>query len=134
MRRKPGPPPFNPTPDQRLLVMLAKTAGFTNEQIAQVVNAPHGISVDTLTKYFPNELARGDAVINMNVVANLYKTATSSTHKDATTAAIFWAKSRLRWRTGEGASLKLERGVGPNGEPPTSFTLTIGDGPKDGEP
>ena len=65
----------------------------------------------------------------MNVVTNLYRTATSTTHKDATTAAIFWAKTRLGWKTGEGTSFEVKRGAGPNGEPPVSFTLRIGDGP-----
>lgn len=130
-KRKGGTPPFVPTQDQRLLVMLAKSGGFTDEQIAGIINMPFGISTDTLTKYFRRELDTGADSVNLKVMTNLFAMATSQTHPGATSAAIFWMKARLKWSTGDGASFKLERGGGPNGEPPVSFTLRIGDGPID---
>lgn len=106
-RSKGGRPPFNPTEDQRRIVNVMAAGGFQHDAIAYAI----GCSDETLRKYFRDELDSGGAKANAMVVGNLYRQATKDDPR-ATTAAIFWAKTRLGWK--EPQSLELS---GPDGKP-----------------
>lgn len=84
-----GREPFKPTEEQRKQVEALSGYGLPQEQIASVI----GCSQDTLAKYFSKELADGLAKANSRVAQFLYQQATKNL-----TAAIFWAKTRMRWR------------------------------------
>lgn len=88
-----GAPPHQPTEQTRNLVKLGKTIGYTNEQIARLVQ----VSENTLKKYYGEELESGSEQINARIAANLATIASSQTHKQAVTAAIFWTKARMGW-------------------------------------
>jgi hypothetical protein len=136
--RRGGTPPFVPTEDQRKIVQLGKAVGYTHPQIARLItppDKPDGISVDTLERHFPDELAVGADKINMLVAGNLFNIATG-TSKGAVAAAIFWLKCRMRWKPeGELPPIdiegKLQRPAGHGGteEAPMKFTIKIGERP-----
>ena len=67
--------------------------GLTQEQISKIV----GISENTLKKYFQDELDNGVSRINSAVAQNLFSIATSK-EPGSVAAAIFWMKTRGRWR------------------------------------
>lgn len=67
--------------------------GLTQEQIAKILN----IAESTLKKYFPDELEHGVSRINSAVAQNLFSIATSR-EQGSVAAAIFWLKTRARWR------------------------------------
>jgi hypothetical protein len=99
-----GGPKFVPNADQVQIVTLMAGIGYTAEQIrAHIINPQTGkpISVDTLEKVFATILATAADKLTAAVAGNLYTIATSPTHKSAPTAAIFWLKSRARWREPE---------------------------------
>lgn len=98
-----GREPFKPTDEQRKQVEALSGYGLPQEQIASVI----GCSQDTLAKYFSKELADGLAKANSRVAQFLYQQATKNL-----TAAIFWAKTRMRWRETD----RLEV-TGKDGEP-----------------
>jgi hypothetical protein len=137
--RRGGTPPFIPTDHERKIAMLGKAVGLTHPQIARLITRdtkPNGISVDTLERHFPDELAAGEDRINMLVAGNLFNIATNATHKQAVTAAIFWLKCRMRWKPeGELPPIdiegKLQRPAGQGGteEAPMKFTIKIGERP-----
>lgn len=135
---------FEPTKEQRELVMLAVATGYTHKQIARIVAG--GISEVTLRKHFRDELDEGADRANLAVSGNLFSIATSKTHKQALGAARFWLQTRAGWklpapekpstppadpddpfghqaRRGKGA-LALPGAV--DGQP-VEFTLVIGD-------
>jgi len=127
-RKKPGPPPFQPTPEQRQLVMLAAAIGMTHEQIGRQVNFPDGIHPETLRKHFADELAQGPERIGLMVARNLVAIASDKTHKASHIAAMFYLKARRGWRDGHGGPVSAEVEVpGKGGDAPVKFTLKIGD-------
>ncbi len=127
-RKKPGPPPFEPTAEQRQLVMLAAAIGMTHEQIAKQVNYPTGIHPETLRKHFPEELAQGPERVGLMVARNLVAIASDKTHKASHIAAMFYLKARRGWRDGHGGPVSAEVEVpGKGGDAPVRFTLKIGD-------
>jgi len=65
--RRRGPPPFQPTDDQRRMVERAVGLGFTQERIAALL----GITKPTLEKHFREELDRGGAVVEYQVGSSL---------------------------------------------------------------
>lgn len=73
--------------------------GIPQESICLLVKDKWGkpICVDTLVKYFANELAVGEVKANTQVVGALFKNATSD-GPGSVTAQIWWTKSRMRWR------------------------------------
>jgi hypothetical protein len=104
--RKPKPPAnkFNPTSEQRNLVMLGAATGMTEKEICSLINNPQtgrAIAIMTLREHFADELEHGEARVAAKVAGNLVTIATSGTHKSAATAAIFWLKTRRRWREPE---------------------------------
>ena len=67
--------------------------GLTQEQISKII----GISENTLKKYFSDELEHGVSRVNSAVAQNLFSIATSR-EQGSVAAAIFWMKTRARWR------------------------------------
>ena len=99
-RKRPTGVKFEPTPDQRQLVMLGAAMGLTQAQIAAQVNWPDGISEVTLRQHFADELDHGASRVLAKVAGNLLKIATDPMHPKSVTAAIFVLKARANWRDG----------------------------------
>jgi hypothetical protein len=103
-----GRPPHKPTAVSRAQVLELGGMGWTNEQIANHLK----INRDTLAKYYREELDTALEKTNLRVKQNLYNIAVDPNHKQSVTAAIFWLKTRARWRETD----RLEV-TGPNGGP-----------------
>jgi hypothetical protein len=87
---------FTPTEEQRKMVTLAAAVGLPHEDIAEALH----VSRNTLVKYFGEELSLGALRANLKVASNLFKIATADPPQPGTVlAAIFWAKTRMRWRS-----------------------------------
>ena len=84
-------PPFIATADERRQVETLSGWGIPYEQIAIMIR--NGISCDTLTRHFPNELVSGKAKANAQVARTLFQKAIGGD----TAAAIWWSKTQLRW-------------------------------------
>ena len=80
----------NPNETNKNLVKTLAAVGVTYEDIASKLN----ISSDTLVKYYKKELDDGRIDANASIAQTLFKQA-----KDGnTSAAIFWLKTRARWK------------------------------------
>ena len=90
------PPAFEPTDDQRRTVEKLSGLGLPQGDIAQVV----GVDEKTLRKHLRAELDSGAAKANSQVAEFLFDAATGKRGEGsaAITAAIFWAKTRMRWK------------------------------------
>lgn len=91
-----------PTEGSRGAVEGMKRCGITHEGIARVLE----ISDDTLVKYYKNEL---DTAVDKAIVAvagSLYRRAIDDNHPGSTTSAIFWLKTRGRWK--EASELEIK--------------------------
>lgn len=89
-----GKPKHNPTAASRKKVKLLAGLGFTQEEIALLLE----LAETTLQRYYPHELRVGALHADAEVLGNLYRLATQS--KDLNVASrngIFWAKVRRRW-------------------------------------
>lgn len=80
--------------------------GIPQPDIARVL----GIGQDTLVKYYRDELDLATAKANSKVAESLYKKALGD-GPASVTAAIFWMKTRGRWK-----ETHVVEGAGPNGE------------------
>jgi hypothetical protein len=82
-------------PDEKTAAQVKRMSGLgiTHDQIARII----GISDETLRKYYPDELENGATQANATVAQNLFRIATGN-DKGAVAAAIFWMKTRARWR------------------------------------
>ena len=105
IKDKGGRPPHLPNGDTRNKVFMLSTVGTRHEDIATVL----GISADTLTKYYHDELAKGRIEANASVAETLFKQAKEGN----TTAMIFWLKSRAKWKE----STQHEISGNPDGTP-----------------
>jgi hypothetical protein len=105
IKDKGGRPPHLPNGDTRNKVFMLSTVGTRHEDIATVL----GISTDTLTKYYQDELAKGRIEANASVAETLFKQAKEGN----TTAMIFWLKSRAKWKE----STQHEISGNPDGTP-----------------
>lgn len=83
----------DPTPQQRQMVGVAKAAGLTHQQIADLIS----IDEKTLVKHYGAELKQAHSKAVVNIANNLYKRACGDS-KEAVTAAIFWLKTRGGWK------------------------------------
>lgn len=120
---------FVPSDDHRMIVRLGAAIGYTEDQLARLINFPFGIAPKTLRKHFRAELDHGGDFVNIAVVKNLFRIAIGN-EKSSASAAIFWAKSRLKWRTGDNDLSLHAKGEGKDGKGdpvPVEFTLKIGD-------
>ena len=86
-----GRNPFEPTETERKQVEALSGYGLPLEQIAVLVRK--GISVETLTKNFAEELVSGKAKANSQVGRTLFQKATGGD----TTAMIWWSKTQMKW-------------------------------------
>ena len=93
-KRGPGQPPHEPTDQNRKMVESMSAYGIPQEDISKVI----GISVDTLAKYYREELDTATAKANAKVAETLYRQATNVDNPRSATAAIFWLKTRGGWR------------------------------------
>lgn len=87
---------FSPTDMQRHTVRMMVAGGIQEAKIVTCIrnektNAP--ITPKTLRKHFRFELDNGLSTANSDVVANLFNMT-----KESATAAIFWLKTRARWK------------------------------------
>ena len=90
MPEGPGRPPHQPTEQSRIQVKTLAAVGIRHEDIASKL----GISADTLTKYYRQELDEGRIDANAQIGKSLYDQAKSGN----TTAMIFWLKTRAGWK------------------------------------
>jgi hypothetical protein len=67
--------------------------GVPEVEIAGVI----GIDPKTLRKHYPKELKFGHVKANAKVAENLFRKATGD-GPQSVTAAIFWMKTRARWK------------------------------------
>jgi hypothetical protein len=86
-----GRPAFKPTDKDRRIVETMTGFGATQEDIGRVI----GLSLNTLRKYFENELQQGVIKANTAVAQSLFETATKDKN---VTAMIFWLKTRAGWK------------------------------------
>src|SRR5262245_47452774 len=88
--RRRGPPPFQPTEDQRRMVERAVGLGFTQERIAALL----GITKPTVEKHFREELDRGGAVVEYQVGSSLVDQAL----KGNVNAQALYLSRRAGWK------------------------------------
>ncbi len=88
-----GRKPFKPTEENRKQVEAMSGFGIPAADIARVF----GTTDVTLRKYFREEIDTGTTKANSQVAQSLFKKAIGD-GPSATTAAIFWLKTRARWR------------------------------------
>ena len=93
--------------------MVMKAAGITHEGIAGIMK----IDADTLVKHYKRELDCGLDTCISQVAASLFRKAVSNDHPQSATSAIFFLKTRARWR--ETNSLLV--GGDPDAEPLTVY-------------
>ena len=99
MSRK-GIPNFKPSDEQRKLVKQLAGVGIPHEQMRLLVKGADGspISVDTLTRHFPDELEEGRVSTIAQVAGKLVATALGAPSPQATTSQIFFLKTQAGWR------------------------------------
>jgi DNA-binding XRE family transcriptional regulator len=83
-----------PDEKSRKQVTLMAGIGLKQAEIARILD----ISTETLTRYYKKELENAVPQLNAQVANNLFRIATSPDHKGAVTAAIFWMKTRAKWK------------------------------------
>lgn len=88
-----GRPPYTATDKERKQISMMVGLGLTQTQIGSIM----GVSQDTLDRHHREDLDNGVAKANMQVANNLFTIATSS-GQGAVAAAIFWMKTRAKWR------------------------------------
>jgi hypothetical protein len=88
-----GRPFHEPEPSTRRQVEAMAGFGVPEIDIARVV----GIDPKTLRKHYRQELDHGHTKANAKVAENLYRMALGQ-GREAVTAAIFWLKTRARWK------------------------------------
>ena len=89
-KKERGRPKHEITDQNRHLVRFAKIAGVTDAQICELLEIS---SVNTLKKYYGEELSNGVASLNVQIAGKLFEKAMSGD----TGSLIFWAKSRMGW-------------------------------------
>lgn len=93
-------PAHKPTDQSRAEVAALASFGVPQEDIAAYVGTSHV----TLRKHYSEELGLSAIKANAAVGKYLFSLASGqalkngATHGDCKTAAMFWAKTRMRWR------------------------------------
>lgn len=85
-----GRPAYKPTKERLEQVKRLSALGCPYEDIATRLK----ISADTLVKYYKDELDEGRIDANAAIAGTLF----SQAKKGNTVAAIFWLKTRARWK------------------------------------
>lgn len=86
-----GRKPHEPTEKTQAEVLALVGFGVSHEDIAKY----QGIDAKTLRKHYRDELDQGVIKANAAVAKSLYNQAVNG---KSTVAAIFWLKTRARWR------------------------------------
>jgi hypothetical protein len=86
-------PAHKPDPVTRRQVEAMAAYGIPEADIATVI----AIDPKTLRRHYRRELDTGHIKANTKVAENLYRRATGES-REAVTAAIFWLKTRARWK------------------------------------
>jgi len=94
MARRPGRPGAEISDETRRIILECAGFGLTHEQIAYIV----GLSAKTIKKYCSEELEMGTAKMVSSVAKTLYQTAMDRNDKGHVAAAIFFLKTRGKWR------------------------------------
>jgi hypothetical protein len=84
-----GRPQFEPNDEQRAKVNELAGVGVPLNQVAALI----GINLETLNKYFRDDIVEGKGRANAKVGSTLF----SKVLAGDTAAAIFWAKTQMRW-------------------------------------
>jgi len=93
-------PPHQPTDDNRAEVAALASFGINEAAISGYI----GVDAKTLRKYYRHELDTGALRANVKVGTFLFHAASGAalekgaTYADCVRAAMFWAKTRMRWR------------------------------------
>lgn len=88
-----GRPRHEPDAYQRRQVEVLAGYGIPETEIASLI----GIDPKTLRRHYRSELDHGHTKANARVAENLFRMATGE-GREAVTAAIFWLKTRARWK------------------------------------
>lgn len=100
-------PPHKPTDTQRKTVKALSAYGIPQLEIAKVI----GIDDETLRIHYRHELDTANAEACAKVAESLYRKATGD-GQQAVTAAIFWMKTRGKWK-----ETHVQETVGADGGP-----------------
>lgn len=84
-------PPHQPTDEQRKTVRAMTAYGITQAQVCAII----GISEPTLSLHYRHELDTAVGEANAKVAQSLFHMATKGGN---VSAAIFWLKTRARWK------------------------------------
>jgi len=100
---------FNPTKEQRELVMMLAAFGLPHSEINGFIKGANGsrISEPTLYKNFREELDTGKSKANVKVALGLYKKAIGGN----VTAMIFWLKCQAGWKDSQRLEVTGKDGV-----------------------
>jgi hypothetical protein len=90
IKNKVGRPQIGRSEEIAKAVQLHTLVGTPQPTLAKVL----GMSTETLTKYYREELDTAKAQANASIAGRLYKKAMDGD----TTAMIFWLKTQARWR------------------------------------
>ena len=100
-----GRKPFEPTADERKLVLALASYGIPQPAMCLLIKRPKGkaqelkpISEPTLRKHFRAELDEGEPSVIAKVADALVKTALDRKHPGHVVAARFFLKARAGWR------------------------------------
>jgi hypothetical protein len=109
-------PSHEPDAYQRRQVETLAGYGVPETEIANLI----GIDPKTLRRHYREELGQGHTKANAKVAENLFRKATGD-GRESVTAAIFWLKTRARWKE---VSVHEHAGVpGQPGEQVTQIKL-----------
>lgn len=90
-KKKRGQPPHKPTDENHQKVRKYSALGIPQESIAKQLK----ICVETLHKYYDDDIFMGQIDANASVAGSLFNNATKNNN---VTAQIFWLKSRAKWK------------------------------------
>jgi len=89
-----------PTDETKAQVFALASFGVTQDEISKFLD----VSDDTLRKHYKKEIDSASVERNAEVAAFLFRSANGSaleagaSHSDCLKAAMFWLKTRARWR------------------------------------
>ncbi len=112
-KKSTGMPRFRPTEKDRAQVETMAGLGMARDMIAILIENPRTgrpIDVETLEKYFGEELLRGPAIANSNVGQAMYDRATGDSAQ-AVQAGIWWEKTRTGMREKTSVEVDIKSGV-----------------------
>ncbi len=108
-----GKPPFEPTLEQRKNVETMAGLGLRQEEMCLLVINPRTerpIRLETLIRYFSDELARGAPLLHLSIAQSLVKKALGD-GPQAVTAGIWVSKCRMGWKERLAVEVEVKSGV-----------------------